>query len=523
MKVGRGSESKAMKKTKDQLRVYMFGGFSMEFNGRRLGENFRGNSQIALLLQTILHHRKEGAGRDLLVQTLFGGQELKDVSHSLRNVMYNTHKKLRELGLPELDYFYKEKNTYYWTGEIEVIEDAEEFEQTFYQAMKEQEDEKKLEKMAAAARLYTGSFLRGEENANWIIKEADRLKGLFARCMWEIDMPASRLRRFSQLRELSRHAAQADPFTNWEALELKALVGLEHFEDAEKLYNETVKKYTEQFGRPSAKQVRDLERELGQYMMYQQVDIAGVQERLKMREDSGQGGFFCPFPIFRELYRSVERVMVRFGGYIYLILCTLTEEGGASPAPSQAGEKEEGTASPAPSKAGEKEDTFEQISELFMETIIHTVRHSDTITRYGKGQYLILLFGTSEENCSLVTERIDAGFAKALEEIGESLQGAAAETVPAPEGTAANTSPTPEGKRENGADSSSGKAVKEIAESITGTSRGESAGEEAAAEKKHSGRACYAVSYSISKVISEGPGNFPFFENVRQGEEPADA
>lgn len=513
-----------------QLYVHMLGGFSMSYNGRRLGINFREHSQIALLLQTVLHHRKEGMGKDLLVQTLFGGQELKDVSHSLRNVLYLTQKKLRELGLPDLEYFQKEKNTYYWTSEIEVVEDAEEFETAFYLAAKGPDSEKKFELMMKAARLYTGSFLRGEENVPWVLREKERLSGLFGRCMWEIGQLAPQLNRYPELYDAGRHAAEADSFSNWEALELKALVGLDRYEEAEDLYNRTVKKYAEKFGSMSAKKVRDLEREMGNYLMFRQEDISGIQERLKRPEDTTRGGFYCPFPIFQEHYRSVERIMARFGGYIFLMLCTLADKDGIplkdgtalkeeqvqkteiplkesvilrdgttqkDMAPQKMEMHSDEEASPeemAPQKmemhsnerVSSEEMTpsisdisrglsnlaesgkevrrgiteYEQVSELLLESIVHSVRHSDTITRYSKGQYLVLLLGTNEENCSVITDRIDAGFAKMLKEYQE----------------AGTTDVEP---------------------------------------------AIYTVAYSISKVIADGRGSFPFFENV--GRKPGSA
>ena len=513
----------------------------MSYNGRRLGINFREHSQIALLLQTVLHHRKEGMGKDLLVQTLFGGQELKDVSHSLRNVLYLTQKKLRELGLPDLEYFQKEKNTYYWTSEIEVAEDAEEFETAFYLAAKGPDSEKKFELMMKAARLYTGSFLRGEENVPWVLREKERLSGLFGRCMWEIGQLAPQLNRYPELYDAGRHAAEADSFSNWEALELKALVGLDRYEEAEDFYNRTVKKYAEKFGSMSAKKVRDLEREMGNYLMFRQEDISGIQERLKRPEDTTRGGFYCPFPIFQEHYRSVERIMARFGGYIFLMLCTLADKDGIplkdgtvlkeeqvqkteiplkesvilrdgttqkDMAPQEKGthsDKEASREAMAPQKIEMHSDEeaspeemalqkmemhsnervsseemtpsirdisrglsnlaesgkevrrgiteYEQVSELLLESIVHSVRHSDTITRYSKGQYLVLLLGTNEENCSVITDRIDAGFAKMLKEYQE----------------AGTTDVEP---------------------------------------------AIYTVAYSISKVIADGRGSFPFFENV---------
>ena len=414
-----------MSENNNVLYVRMLGGFSMDFDGRRLQENFRENSQVALLLQTILHYRNTGVDRNLLIRTLFGDQELDNVSHSLRSSLYVAKKKLRELGLPDIEYFRRENNTIFWTDEIDVIEDAEEFEQSFFRAMQVSDQEDRLLMMIATARLYTGEFLPQTEDTVWIPKEAERLRGFFHRCMWEISFLSTQQRQYVELYETGVYASSVDPYACWEALALKALVGMDQYEEAELLYNSTLKKYIGKFGSRTAKTVRDLELEFGKYMMFQHEGIAAIQDRLALRDEQTRGGFYCSFPVFQGLYRSVERVMIRFGGFIFLMLCTLVDKDG-KPIPTG--------------------DRLEELSEKLRETLIRSVRHSDTITRYSKGQFLVLLFGTSEENCSIVTDRIEADFAEYGEEDAY-------------------------------------------------------------------------ITFSISKVIADGPGSFPFFENVAHKKE----
>ena len=53
---------------------------------------------------------------------------------------------------------------------------------------------------------------------------------------------------------------------------------------------------------------------------------------------------------------------------------------------------------------------LDELSERLLEAILHSVRRSDTVTRYGKGQYLVLLANTTSENCSIVQRRISQNF-----------------------------------------------------------------------------------------------------------------
>lgn len=47
-----------------------------------------------------------------------------------------------------------------------------------------------------------------------------------------------------------------------------------------------------------------------------------------------------------------------------------------------------------------------------------SVRHGDIINYYGKGQFLILLFNITMEDCSIVEERINGQFLTGRQRIG---------------------------------------------------------------------------------------------------------
>jgi len=50
--------------------------------------------------------------------------------------------------------------------------------------------------------------------------------------------------------------------------------------------------------------------------------------------------------------------------------------------------------------------------------IRESVRHSDTLTRYGRGQYLVLLVNTTYENCTIIQKRINYKFIKGRQRTG---------------------------------------------------------------------------------------------------------
>ena len=102
-------------------------------------------------------------------------------------------------------------------------------------------------------------------------------------------------------------------------------------------------------------------------------------------------------PVFQELYRSIERTMRRSADKIFLMLCTIVDRKGN------------------PMREGPK---LIELSERLRIAAVNSVRHTDTVTKYGQGQYLILLINTTAENCRVVQKRINDSFLTSRQRTG---------------------------------------------------------------------------------------------------------
>ena len=89
--------------------------------------------------------------------------------------------------------------------------------------------------------------------------------------------------------------------------------------------------------------------------------------------------------------------MARSGDKIFLMLCTIIDS------------------KRNPMREGPR---LEELSERLKGALIQSVRRTDTITKYGKGQYLVLLINTTRENCSVVEKRIKSIFMVKRQRIG---------------------------------------------------------------------------------------------------------
>ena len=374
----------------DVLYVRMLGGFSVLWNGKLVAGGSKGSeSQMSDLLQILLHDREHGVTRDRLEELLFEDRDMSNVHHALQSVIYNTKKKLQNAGLPPINLIEQRHGVFFWTDELEVVEDAYEFERLYREAEAAEDQDEKLALYMDAAHWYNGEFLPNKTAVIWASQEARRLKGLFCRC---VENAAEILRKnedYFQLEELGVIASSIDPLADWESLTMEALVSLNRFEEARKLYDDTVQYYFNEQGlRPSQKMMDQFSR-LGAEEKRQYAALDVIQAELTGQSDRSPGGYLCNYAVFTGVYRMVERMLERGGQSVYLMLCTVVDGKGN------------------PMKEGKNLD---ELTRRMGDAVRHSIRRGDAMCQYGKGQFLALLVNTTREDCAVVQKRINERF-----------------------------------------------------------------------------------------------------------------
>lgn len=371
------------------LEVKTMGGFSIEWDGRRLNTETKvSDSQFHRLIQILLHYRETGVERRQLQDLLFGDSKAEDIHHLFRSVIYNTKKKLRSEGLPDVNYIIYRKGSYYWTDEIPVREDAEEFERCVMEAANETESGRRLELAMKACSMYRGEFLPRQSALKWVIDEDRRYKQLFRDA---IDMAADELRKrgdYVTLAELAEESAKLYPFSEIEVIALEALVAMGRFREAQAYYVEVAEQYQKELGvNPSSDIMTRLE-EIAESFTHTRELPDIIMNRL-FEAEKDRDDCFCTYPVFRGMCRLVRKNKGSGNMTGHLLICSLREE-----------------------------NPYRMLSENEINKIYHRmdkaisagVRKCDTVCRYGKGQYLVLLMNIDRANCLLVRENIDKRF-----------------------------------------------------------------------------------------------------------------
>ena len=277
------------------------------------------------------------------------------------------------------------------------MEDASEFERLYREAESCEDRDEKLVLYLEASHWYSGEFLPSQTAVIWAAQEARRLKGIFCECVEKAAQMLRENQDYFQLEELGSRSSKIDPLADWETLTMAALVSLGRYDEARKLYDDTVQYYFNEQGlRPSKKMMEQLDR-LGAEMKHQHAALDVIQAELSGRGDDFPGGYLCSYPVFVGIYRMVERMLERGGQSVYLMLCTVIDGKGN------------------PMKDG---PMLEELTKRMGDAIRRSIRRGDAMGQYGRGQYLVLLVNTTRENCRVIQKRINERFIIGRQRIG---------------------------------------------------------------------------------------------------------
>lgn len=365
------------------LSVCMLGTFSVYWNGKPIIGLFRsGMTQPAAALQMILHYRRSGVSKSQLIDYLFEDRDVQDATHSLHVQLYNLRKMLQRAGLPNVNYFPRENDTYFWTPEIPVQEDAEEFERICDKARKADSGQEKLRLSLEACQAYHGDFFGVQMNTGWAVQEARRYDQLFIECTERAADLLRESRSYTELEKLGRHASRVQMFFDWERLTLEALIEQGRYAEAKKLYLVTEQHYRTEMDLPVGRRV------MKQFQRLPLADGTAASEPgllwQQMTEECGTvGGYLCSNPVFEGICRMEKRRMASGANGSLLMSAGLY----------------------VPPDQNSGTETEPDDADKLRQALVQAVRPSDALTELSRGRFLILLADAGEEEGQAVFQK----------------------------------------------------------------------------------------------------------------------
>ena len=372
------------------LKVHMLGGFSMEYGDKPI--SFRRNTatKSMKLLQILLHCGEGGIARGKLLESLYGREELADVANNLRVTSHRLKKMLVDAGLPEYDYIQIKSGIYRWSSPMEVEVDVHVFSNLVNSSKTETSEDKKIQLLKSACEVYHGEFLPGLSGEDWVLLESVQYKKKYTQALSQVCDSLMKQREYETVLDLCEKASELYPFDEWQSVQVDCLMALNRYKEAIQLYEDTAKLFFEELGISPSEKMMNQFNEMSAKMSHKPQAINDIKGGLKEDEEE-DGAFYCNLPSFRDGYRLVRRIIERSGQSVYLMLCTVTDGKG---------------------RPMENKEKLAAMTDELYDAVKHCLRRGDSFTKYSPTQFLILLVGTNQENCSMIFDRISRYFAR---------------------------------------------------------------------------------------------------------------
>ena len=371
------------------LKVRMLGAFEMTYDGKPISFERNTMTKTNQLLQLLLWAGRDGIAREELLHRLFGREEITNPANSLRATVFRLRKLLAEAGLPQKDeYIYIKGGKYRFTNAIPVELDFKVFEECAKQALMQTKEEKRIELLEAACRMYGGDFLAFLQAEEWVADQIAFYKEKYVSCMKELCRLLEQNREYERLYEVAAEAVAFYPYEEWQIWQIDSLIARSQAKEAMRLYEETAELLFRGAGVFPSKQFKERLAQLNSEIEKKADGIDEIQRGL-LEEEKQKGAFYCSYPSFAESYRYMRRVTERNGKSAYLLVCTITD-----------GKKE----------PLDKSERLKVLGEELSDAIKSALRRGDLYTKYSDNQYLVLLLDIEQKDCVSVIDRINAQF-----------------------------------------------------------------------------------------------------------------
>lgn len=339
-----------------------------------------GKKALSFLQYLIVNHGRNISSEELIEQ-FWPETDSSNPANSLKNMMFKTRQLLKEMFPSQENLILTLQGCFSWNPSVRIEVDSEEFEHLCLDVRK-RTGEAYMEGLLAAARLYKGDFLSGNDS-EWALSLRRYYQTLYLDiCKMALPLLQER-ERWAEMVGICEQASGVSMGTDtFLAYEMQALIAMGQPGQAVSAYEAFREMLWEEFEIEPGEQIEQLYL-LAQGMCRNQVDERDLLKLVAERETE-ERAFFCTFGVFQSIVALEKRHLGRSGNSSVLVLVSL----GRKVTPTTDARR------------------LERILECGLRT-------GDPIARLNAGSYVMMLTGASEENAQVVIERLDRAFHKA--------------------------------------------------------------------------------------------------------------
>lgn len=338
-----------------------------------------GKKSLSFLQYLIVNHGRNISSEEL-IERFWPETDSSNPANSLKNMMFKTRQLLKEMFPSKENLILTLQGCFGWNSSVRIEVDSEEFEHLCLDVRK-RTGESYMEGLLAAAHLYKGDFLSGNDS-EWALSLRRYYQTLYLDiCKMALPLLQEQ-ERWAEMVGICEQASGVNMDTDtFLAYEMQALIAMGQPGRAASAYETFREMLWEEFEIEPGEQIEQLYL-LAQGMCHNQVDERDLLKLVAERE-AEERAFFCTFGVFQSIVALEKRHLERAGKSSVLVLVSL----GRKVTPTTDARR------------------LERILE-------YGLRTGDPIARLNTGSYVMMLTGASEENARIVMERLDRAFHK---------------------------------------------------------------------------------------------------------------
>ena len=374
---------------KIKLQIQLFGGLNISYEGKNIAIGKNKTSKYIQLLEIIWLSGDKGVSKDSLVSILYDREEQSNLNNSFNNLIYQMHKQLKKSGLPDHEYIVNDNGFFYIDENVEVESDAASFREYVEQAREAKDTATEVLLYRKAFDLYKAELLPELSTQEWVIIQSVQLQKMYSECVIALGNYYDKRKDYDSMLKVYKKAAELYPDDDWQIGVINALIGVDNYKEAYRVYNETVRYYTDELGITPSSDLIECYDKMSRQITNMPSKILQIRDDIIERRESldrdDEGAYDCSYPSFIDAYHILSRNMERSGQSVYMILLTIVDYEGKKIA---------------------NQSKLDAKNKLLQEAISITLRQGDTYCKYSSSQFLLLLVGTSKESCKSVYRRI---------------------------------------------------------------------------------------------------------------------
>lgn len=373
------------------LEIQMLGEFSLRRGSHCVSDNNNRTKKIWLLLAYMIYHRTRAISPEEMVELLWEDEGSSNPLNALKTMLHRVRSTLDPLwdGAGR-QLILRQDGGYAWNPEIPIRLDIDDFERLCREGAAAKTEEERVLLWQEALPLYRGEFLPKLAAETWAIPLASFYHNLYVDTALDLLLLLEERGRWEACEACCRAAVERDPFIErFYAHWMRALIRLQRQQEAVSVYENMSELFLANFSVMPSDELRSMYREALREVNENTVPAGVILEQLREPPDEG-GALLCEYDVFKTIYHSLARSILRSGDVVHLALLSILSQNGAE----------------LPRRS------LDRVVENLRELIRTTLRRGDVVARCSVSQFVIMLPQANFENSRLVCDRLIRAFAR---------------------------------------------------------------------------------------------------------------